>query len=73
MRSSFLWGFAMLSALGLPLAAQLDCSTQWTLTEAVRIGSVDGEDALSGVNDLTISPTWNRGYVAASRAQLPPQ
>ncbi|MDG2277570.1 MAG: SDR family oxidoreductase [Pseudomonadales bacterium] len=24
------------------------------------------------INDLTISPTWNRGYVAAGRAQLPP-
>lgn len=23
------------------------------------------------INDLTISPTWNRGYVAAARAQLP--
>ncbi|MEM7097555.1 MAG: SDR family oxidoreductase [Pseudomonadota bacterium] len=23
------------------------------------------------INDLTISPTWNRGYVAAGRAQLP--
>jgi NADP-dependent 3-hydroxy acid dehydrogenase YdfG len=23
------------------------------------------------INDLTISPTWNRGYVAAAKAQLP--
>lgn len=23
------------------------------------------------INDLTISPTWNRGYVAAARSQLP--
>ena len=25
------------------------------------------------INELTISPTWNRGYVAAARSQLPPE
>ena len=25
------------------------------------------------INELTISPTWNRGYVAAAKAQLPPE
>lgn len=44
-----------------PLSAQDPCG-EWELHETLRIGSVDGEDALSSVMDLEIGPD-GRAYV----------
>ena len=38
-----------------PTFAQV-CSEPWTLEETLRIGSLDGEDALSGVLDVSVGP-----------------
>ena len=39
-----------------PVSAQEVCSLDWTLTETLRIGSIDGDDALSDVIDIAIGP-----------------
>lgn len=43
--------------------AQSTCTTEWRLTETLRIGSIDGPDALSEVRSLSISPAGEL-YVA---------
>ena len=40
-----------------PVSAQEVCSLEWTLTESLRIGSIDGDDALSDVIDIAIGPS----------------
>lgn len=39
-----------------PVLGQAVCEAPWTLEETLRIGSIDGEDALSGVLDLDVGP-----------------
>ena len=41
----------------LSVEGQQACSTDWRLSETLRIGSLDGEDALASVNDLAVSPS----------------
>ncbi len=55
----------MVGSVGLlaaPAVAQV-CTEPWTLEETLRIGSLDGEDALSGVLDAEVGPD-GRLYVA---------
>jgi len=49
----------LLGAFCLPpntVQAQEVCETRWTLTETLRIGSVDGDVTLSPVGDLAVGP-----------------
>lgn len=46
----------VLTSLGVAPAVAQVCSQAWTLEETLRIGSLDGDDALSGVLDLGVGP-----------------
>lgn len=55
------------SFVSVPAVAQA-CSEPWALEETLRIGSLDGEDALSGVLDLTVGPS---GSLYVAQVSLP--
>lgn len=57
--------FAVLALAALlgPTALAAQVCTEWSLEETLRIGSIDGDDALAGVLDLSVGPD-GRVYLA---------
>lgn len=52
-----------LCCYAVPVAGQSICSVDWSLEETLRIGSLEGEDALEYVMDLAVAPDHQEIYV----------